>query len=130
MIAVDTNVIVRLITADDPRQLDVALALAARETLYVSHTVLIETEWVLRSRYLYSRAATVNAIGQLRQVFDICFEHEADVRWAIECFAQAGELADYLHIAAARPSGKFATFEHRLAQRAGPDAPVSIETLS
>lgn len=130
MIAIDTNVIVRLITGDDPRQLKTALALAARETLYVSHTVLIETEWVLRSRYHYGRVETVNAIGQLRKLIDIRFENEADVRWALECFVMAGELADYLHIAAARAVGIFATFERRLAARAGPDAPVAIKTLA
>lgn len=130
MIAVDTNILVRLIVADDERQVGLALALADREVFFVSFTVLIETEWVLRSRYGYDRSAIVAALHALESLIDLDFEHHADVRWAIDRYAIAGELADYLHIAVARPIGRFATFEKKLSKCAGPDAPVAVETLA
>ena len=129
MIGVDTNILVRLIVADDEQQMAYALELAERETFFVSFTVLIETEWVLRSRYGYDRERIVTALTALDALIDLHFEHHDDVRWAIDRYAAAGELADYLHLAAARRVGRFATFEKRLARRAGGQAPVAIETL-
>ncbi len=130
MVAVDTNIIVRLIVADDETQLQRALALAATEPMYVSLTVLVETDWVLRSVYGYDRGRIVVAIASLYQAFDIVFENPADVRWALERYALAGEFADYLHISAARPAGRFASFERRLVSRAGDEPPVAVEGLN
>lgn len=127
MIAVDTNVIVRLIAADDEGQVQRALVLAAQETFFVSFTVLVEVDWVLRSRYGYDRTAIVQALTALPELVTIQFEDDDDVRWAVDRYTQGGELADYLHIAAARPIGRFASFERRLARRAGDDAPAVVE---
>jgi len=129
VIAVDTNVIVRLIVDDDPAQVAAALALAAREPFFVSLTVLAETEWVLRSRFDYDRAGICTALGVLPQLVDVRFEDAIGVAWALKRFAIAGELADYLHIVAARGIARFATFEKRLPRRAGNDSPAEIDVL-
>ena len=126
MIAVDTNIIIRLIVADDEAQVARALALASREPLFVSFTVLIETEWVLRSRYGYDRRRTLDGLNGLEQLIDLRYEEEDDVRWALERFSLAGELADYLHIASARRIGRFASFEEKLPRRAGEQAPAIV----
>ena len=56
MIAVDTNVVVRIVTADDPEQTEVARKmLQDAERLWLPKTVLLETEWVLRHGYDLSR---------------------------------------------------------------------------
>lgn len=130
MIAIDTNIIVRLIVGDDEQQVHCALDLAANDILYVSFTVLVETEWVLRARYGYDRATIVNALANLPDLVLLHFENEADARWALDRYAEGGELADFLHIAAAHPIGRFATFERKLARRAGADSPAIIETLA
>lgn len=129
MIAVDTNVIVRLITADDDQQLALALDLVSREDVYVSLTVLIETEWVLRSRFGYSRDAIYTALTALPLLLKLHVEAPNDVEWALARYALGGELADYLHIAAARAIGRFASFEKKLVRRAGLDAPASVEFI-
>jgi predicted nucleic-acid-binding protein len=54
MIALDTNVIVRVVTRDDPQQVPAALAVMQSGDLWVSKTVLLETEWVLRYSYKLS----------------------------------------------------------------------------
>lgn len=56
MIAVDTNVLVRLLTADDPKQLAAARSLFASDPIWVAKTVLLETGWVLRSLYGFETA--------------------------------------------------------------------------
>jgi predicted nucleic-acid-binding protein len=126
MIAVDTNIIVRLIVADDEAQVARALALAERENFFVGLTVLIETDWVLRSRYGFDRGRVTNALLALADLVSITFESEADVRWAIERYALGGEFADFIHLAAARPIGRFASFEDKLARRAGDDTPAAV----
>lgn len=130
MIAVDTNILVRLIVGDDPEQARLALALAERDIFFVSFTVLVETEWVLRSRYAYDRSKIVAALRSLPELVTIRYEDDDDADWAIGRYAVAGELADYVHIAAARSVGRFATFEKRLAARAGTESPVPVETLA
>ena len=129
MIAVDTNVVVRIIVGDDPQQARLVLDLAERETFYVTLTVLQEIEWVLRSRFGYDRAQIVEALDAVDALVGLIFEADRDARWAIERYALAGELADYLHIASARAIGRFATFERKLGRRAGPNAPATVETL-
>jgi predicted nucleic-acid-binding protein len=127
VIAVDTNILVRIIVGDDEDQVERALALAARESLFVPSTVLLETEWVLRSRYGYDRATIVTALETLEKVANLAFEHDDDIHWALSRYAEGGEFADYLHIAASRRIGRFASFERKLKRRAGSDAPSVVE---
>jgi predicted nucleic-acid-binding protein len=51
MLAVDTNVLVRLVTNDDPAQARRALSAIERNDIFVGKTVLLELEWVLRYSY-------------------------------------------------------------------------------
>ena len=55
MLSVDTNVVVRLLTADDPKQFRAAEALFAAGPVWISKTVILETEWVLRDSYRLKR---------------------------------------------------------------------------
>ena len=54
MIAVDSNVLVRFLVLDDAKQAARAAALIRANEIWVSKTVLLETEWVLRSLYGFS----------------------------------------------------------------------------
>ena len=56
MLAVDTNVVVRYLTGDEVEQFAKAKALIDGEDVFVCTTVLLETEWVLRSLYGYPPA--------------------------------------------------------------------------
>lgn len=51
MIAFDTCILVRFLADDDKEQADSAEVLLADNTVFLPKTVLLETEWVLRSRY-------------------------------------------------------------------------------
>jgi predicted nucleic acid-binding protein len=54
MIAVDTNIVVRYLTGDHPRQSTKARTLVDGNDVFLSRTVILECEWVLRSAYRYS----------------------------------------------------------------------------
>lgn len=55
MISLDTNIIVRLVTNDDADQAQQAASLLKANPVYLTKTVILETEWVLRAAYGLSR---------------------------------------------------------------------------
>ena len=66
MIAVDTNVLVRLIVADDAVQGKRAAKLFAQSAgVFVAKTVVLETAWVLQSAYGFSRHDVAGALRRL-----------------------------------------------------------------
>jgi predicted nucleic-acid-binding protein len=88
MLGIDTNVLVRLLVADDAAQTNrarqlVAKALSRDEPVLISLLVLIETEWVLRSRYELDKPTTLTALRSLLEARDLTFEDEAAVEEAL-----------------------------------------------
>ncbi len=51
MIAVDTNIIIRFLTHDDTKQYKKAFSIFSTQDVFISDTVILETEWVLRYAY-------------------------------------------------------------------------------
>lgn len=126
MNAVDTNILVRWLTRDDPVQTPIADRVMS-EPVHVAATVLLELAWVLGGRYYrYDRATLAAVLRVLVGTSTVHIANEDAVRWAIERFAAGGDIADMLHIASLQGHDAFVSFEHRLAEHAGPDAPVAI----
>jgi predicted nucleic-acid-binding protein len=123
MTAVDTNVLVRVITNDDHAQAARAAAfLRARDRVFVAKTVLLELEGVLRSAYRIDRRGMVSALRGLLSIRNIEIEDEGSVRLAIEWHEHGLDFADALHVASGGPEHTFATFDvtlHRTARRIG-----------
>lgn len=117
MIALDTNILVRLITNDDPPAVERARALILAERGFVQSTVLFETVWVLRSSFGFGREAIVRAFAQLLDIDDIDVERSDRVRLALEATRSGLSLEDALHLAFCTPP-RFATFDAALAKRA------------
>jgi predicted nucleic-acid-binding protein len=123
--AVDTNVLVRLLTGDDPKQAAVAKSLFAAGPIWIAKTVLLETGWVLRSVYGYEDAAIVDAFTKLLGLDDVHAEDESGVAAALSLAAHGIGFADALHLSS-RPRGStFVTFDRAFvgwAKRAGASA--------
>jgi len=88
MLGVDTNVLVRFLIRDDEAQFEKARKLIKREVaagrrVFVSQLVLLETEWVLRSRYSLSKSQIIGAISGLLDAGDIRFEDEPAIEEAL-----------------------------------------------
>ena len=88
MLGLDTNVLVRLLVADDAAQTRRARALVARavereEPVLVSLPVIIETEWVLRSRYTFDKAAILASLSGLMAAREFTFEDEPAIEEAL-----------------------------------------------
>ena len=105
MKAIDTNVLVRFLANDDPRQSKAAKEIfrkaeLARESLYVSSLVLLETIWVLESAYGIGRGALVETLGELLLLPTIEFEDRALVQATLAGarapVSQKADLSDLL----------------------------------
>lgn len=125
MRAVDTNVIVRLIMADDALQTKLAEA-ELESGFFVSHGVLMECEWVLRSFYKLPRDQISAALLQLVDHASVSTSEPEALRWANDRYGRGADLADMIHLIAATAYGAFASVERRLARQAGPRAPVAV----
>ena len=126
--AVDTNIVIRVITADDPDQTPVASALFA-EGVFISHTVLMETEWVLRSYYRWDRIAIGEAFNDLLDLEGVYVLDETGLSWALDRYRMGADWADMLHLLAARGTDSFHTFDRSVARDAGDEPPLPIEVV-
>lgn len=126
MKAVDTNILARFLLNDDAVQSPLATAVMAEPT-YVSDTVLVETAWLLASRYRFGRADLAAGLRGLLDVPSVTVSDPALVSWAIARFAAGADFADMMHLLSSRHGEAFVSFERDLARHAGPDAPLPIE---
>jgi len=127
MLAVDTNVLVRYLIRDDQSQYEKARRLIEREVskgepVLVSMLVLLEAEWVLRSRYELAKAEIVTAFSALLDTADLAFEDEPSVEHAVYSWKDStADFADCLIEARNRRLGcrATATFDGRALKLAG-----------
>ena len=127
MLGVDTNVLIRYLIRDDQPQYEKARRLIDREVakgepVLVSLLVLLEAEWVLRSRYELAKADIVTAFSALLDTADLVFEDEPSVENAVYSWRDsAADFADCLIEARNRRLGcrATATFDGRALKLAG-----------
>lgn len=127
-IAIDTNVLVRLLVRDDEAQYTAAkrlvdAAAAAEEPVLIVLGALLETEWVLRSRYKLDKSSVAAAFNALLESADVEFEHPPTVEEALYVWAQNpnADFADCLLTARAAHLGRsrFLTFDAGAARLPG-----------
>lgn len=116
MLAVDTNVVVRLLVNDDARQGAVARRLFESDEIWIGVTVLLETAWVLESAYGLGADDTVKALRALLGLPNVRVENPGAVAAALDAAGKGLELADALHLARAPADAQFVTFDRALAK--------------
>lgn len=118
MLAVDTNVLVRIFVNDHPQQSKLALRLLAEESVFVSKTVLLETEWVLRCMYDAKKPAILRAIQLLLTLSNVTIENHLEVMHAVEMYGRGIDFSDALHLATSRRAKSFVTFDRKMIKNA------------
>jgi predicted nucleic-acid-binding protein len=122
MRAVDTNVLVRLITRDDSRQVAAAEAFVAGGA-WVSHIVLVETVWVLSAVHGLGAASIATAIEMLLNHQHLTVQDTDVVAAALVRYRAQPSIAlsDYLVVEIARKAGHvpLGTFDRQLARLDG-----------
>lgn len=91
MIGVDTNVLVRYLTQDDPpqvRRVDtlIADALDRRDLFFIDDIVLCEVVWVLRTRYRHEKSTIVEALDRVVGTALFAFEDRDLLRRALDAY--------------------------------------------
>jgi predicted nucleic-acid-binding protein len=125
LIALDTNVVVRLLVNDDAVQARRARALmSAGHEVRVAVTVLLETEWVLRSAYGYPAPQVMAFLRGLLGLPGLSTDHAHKVAAAIAACEQGLDFADALHLALSGEAERFYTFDANLRRRAARAMPV------
>jgi predicted nucleic-acid-binding protein len=122
MRAVDTNVLVRLVTRDDRRQVSAAESFVARGA-WVSHLALVGATWVLTSVYELDAPALATAVEMLLNHHDLTIQDPDVVAAALLQFRKkpAVSFSDCLLLELARKSGHvpLGTFDRDLAKLEG-----------
>ena len=118
MIAIDTNVLVRVVTNDDPAQAKRGMNRMRSDTAWISRTVLLETEWVLRHAYGLDAAAIGKAFSTLLGVASVEVESRAAVLRALSWHGSGMDFADALHLAVSDATSAFVSFDRDLAKAA------------
>jgi predicted nucleic-acid-binding protein len=124
MRAVDTNVLVRLLVADDPRQTGRAESfLAAGGPVWISTVVLVESVWVLSAVYEWKKPQLLAMLDTATTSKDLRFQSVDTIRAALHLYRSSkADFPDCLALELARAEGHlpFATFDKATARL--PDA--------
>ena len=122
MIAVDTNILVRAILGDDPKQSPLARkTIENSRDVIVPITVLIELAWVLKS-VGWTRSQIYQALSTLALQPTIHLDRASEALAALDDYkAGPADFVDYLALHLARSLGarKLMTFDRKLAKAAG-----------
>ena len=125
MRAIDTNVLVRLVTRDDPRQVAAAEAFIANGA-WISHIVLAEAVWVLTAVYKLDAPAIATTIEMLLNHTSFVLEEPEVVSSALQYFRRRPALgfSDCLLLEIARKAGHLplGTFDRGLGRLPGAEA--------
>jgi predicted nucleic acid-binding protein len=129
MLAIDTNLVVRYLTGDHPQQSPKARALIDSEDVFVCTTVLLETEWVLRSVYGLTPVQVARALAAFAGLGHVTLEDAALTARALDWTVGGMEFADALHLAKAEGCDAMVTFDRRFARAAKKLGDIDVRTL-
>lgn len=124
MRAVDTNVLVRALTGDDPAQSPAArVFIRDYGPVWISHVVLVETIWVLDSVYGCGKPQLVEALIRISDNKDLALEEPLVVRAALALYRSKAKVgfSDCVVLERARSAGHLplVTFDKALGKADG-----------
>lgn len=118
MIALDTNVLARyfVVSSDEPSQKQSAAAkklLESGKSLFVSKSVVLELEWVLRGYYKSPPQDVLMVLQHLLAMSHVDIEDRVAVELATAALRDGFDFADALHHASSRHCTSMATFDDK-----------------
>jgi len=113
MIAVDTNIIVRLLTHDDEQQFSITYKLFQENAIFIADTVILETEWVLRYSYEFEANEISRAFISLFGLPNVSLLNASQMAEAIKWHQSGVDFADAMHLSKCQEYKQFYTFDKR-----------------
>ncbi|MDA8139221.1 MAG: type II toxin-antitoxin system VapC family toxin [Desulfobacteraceae bacterium] len=126
MISVDTNVIVRLLTGDDPKQHERSKTLFSTDTIFIPTSVVLECEWVLRYAYNFKQPEITSAFQSLFGLQNVQLENPHEISNAIEWHQNGMDFADAIHLALSEEAEAFFTFDKSLVKPAKKNTTIPV----
>ncbi|MEZ5539052.1 MAG: type II toxin-antitoxin system VapC family toxin [Pseudomonadales bacterium] len=111
MIAIDTNVLVRLLVTDNPAQSKASQKLFASENIFIPDTVLLEAEWVLRAAFDLQPADICTAFRRICGLPNVVLNNARLVAQVIDWHEAGFDFADAFHLALSLDHEAFKTFD-------------------
>ncbi len=127
MRAIDTNVVVRYLTGDDPTQAARARRVIDAGNVFVSTTVFLESEWVLRSVYGFSGNDVASALRAFAGLPAIEVESPALLAEALDRMERGMDFADALHLGAAAGCEAMLSFDRDFIETARDESVIVME---
>lgn len=118
MIALDTNVLLRILTPSDTGLAERAMVTISREPCFISNVVVLELMQVLDRVYGATTDALLRTMQMLLNIDHLVFEDEAALHRAAACMQQGMEYSDALVLASATASDALATFDRQFVRSA------------
>lgn len=118
MLAIDTNLVVRYLTNDHPRQSPRARALIDGQAVFVAVTVMLEVDWVLRSAYGYRPADIARAMRSFAGLPTVSVEDPTVVAAALDLSENGMDFADALHLCKTTHCEGMASFDRKFVKAA------------
>ena len=118
MTGVDTNIIVRFLTGDDPKQSEKARAILKRSDIFVAETIMLEAEWVLRHAYNFETKAIHDAFIKLCGLPNVILPNPHRMQMALQWYADGMDFGDALHLSASQACDTFYSFDRKLIRMA------------
>jgi predicted nucleic-acid-binding protein len=118
MLAIDTNLVVRYLVGDHPAQSTKARRLIDNNDVYICTTVLLESEWVLRSVYDFELARVATALASFSGLPRVTVENSPMAATALNWMSKGMDFADALHLLQSKDCEAFVTFDARLVKAA------------
>ncbi len=128
MTAVDTNVVVRLLVQDDEQQYNLAHNVFKKDTIFISDTVLLETEWVLRFAYKHPRTMIYQGLIRLLGLPNVTVDNAVKIHNAFEWHKNGMDFADALHLAESVHCDRFITFDKKFISKSKSQSSCPVES--
>lgn len=117
MIAVDTNVVIRLLTQDDEQQHNKSLKLFQEQDIFIPDTVILETEWVLRFAYHFKPDEICEAFRNLLGLSNVQLANGNLIAQTLQWYEHGLDFADAFHLAQSQNCSAIYTFDSKFVKK-------------
>jgi len=127
MIAVDTNILVRLLTQDDEQQYIHSLKLFQENDIFVPNSVILETEWMLRFAYHFQPKEICTGFRNLLGLQNVSVTNPTLIAQVLKWHEDGLDFTDAFHLAQSHNCSSFHTFDDKFVKRAKGLSKVKVQ---
>jgi predicted nucleic-acid-binding protein len=127
MIAVDTNIVVRLLTRDDEPQYQKSFSLFQSQDIFIPDTVILETEWVLRFAYHVQAKDIDQSFRKLFGLPNVSLTNPNLINQVLQWHQQGLDFADAFHLAQSQHCSGLYTFDEKFRKKAKGLTPCNLK---